>query len=173
MKPKIIITMLCLFFLSACDEKKEKEEIVQEEVQIDLLNDEFPEAKAEIKQIMDDIAKTVKDGDIDKLIGYHAYNSKFTEFKNGELRNDASANEAFEREVFGGVTEVVKFNFDDLKIAVFDKVANVTFHSDFQLQFGDDAVSVNDQITLLMVKTDNGWKIVHEHHSPIKPTEEL
>ena len=31
--------------------------------------------------------------------------------------------------------------------------------------FGEDLVVVNDQITLLFVKTNDGWKMVHEHHS--------
>ena len=49
-------------------------------------------------------------------------------------------------------------------------VANVTFHSDFQLKFGTDIVVVNDQITLLFVKTEKGWKMVHEHHSLLAKT---
>ena len=55
-----------------------------------------------------------------------------------------------------------------VKIAVYDNVANVTFHSDFHFIFGENAAIVNDQITLRMVKTENGWKCVHEHHSPLK-----
>ena len=50
-------------------------------------------------------------------------------------------------------------------------VANLTFHSDFHLKFGEDLVVVNDQITLLFVKTSDGWKMVHEHHSPLKKEE--
>ncbi len=47
-------------------------------------------------------------------------------------------------------------------------MANVTFHSDFHLKFGEDEAVVKEQITLLMVKTDMRWKCVHEHHSPLK-----
>ncbi|MBT8275162.1 MAG: nuclear transport factor 2 family protein [Bacteroidia bacterium] len=135
--------------------------------QRDLINDEFPEAKQEIMQTFGAIAQSIKDGDIEKLISYHAYSPKFTEFKNGELRNDGTANETHERNVFGSVTEVVKFDAKDLQIAVYGEVANVTFHSDFHLKFGEDLVVVNDQITLLFVKTKDGWKMVHEHHSPL------
>ena len=110
----------------------------------------------------------IKDGDIDKLISFHAYGPKFTEFKDGAPRNGGEANEAYERNLFGSVTEVVKFDAKDLKIAVYGDVANLTFHSDFQLKFGEDLVVVNDQITLLFVKTNDGWKMVHEHHSPLK-----
>ena len=93
---------------------------------------------------------------------------KFTEFKNGEPRNGSEANEAHERNVFGLVTDVVKFDAKDFQIAVYGDVANLTFHSDFHLMFGEDLAIVNDQITLLFVKTNDGWKMVHEHHSPLK-----
>ena len=134
----------------------------------DLVNTEYPEAQQEIIDTFGKIAQSLKDGDMDKLISFHAYSPKFTEFKNGELRNGGEANEKFEREVFGAVTEVVKFDAKDMQIAVYGDVANVTFHSDFHLKFGEDLVIVNDQISLLFVDTKNGWKIVHEHHSPLK-----
>ncbi|TYA58054.1 nuclear transport factor 2 family protein [Formosa maritima] len=127
-----------------------------EEVKIDLVNDEFPEAKQEVMETFDAIAQSIKDGDINKLISLHAYSPKFTEFKNGDPRNSSDANEAHERNVFGSVTEVVKFNANDLQIAVYGDVANVTFHSDFHLKFEENLVIVNDQISLLFVKTENG-----------------
>ncbi|WP_298550935.1 nuclear transport factor 2 family protein [uncultured Algibacter sp.] len=139
--------------------------------QVDLINDEFPEAQQEVMGTFGAIAQSIKDGDLDKLISYHAYGPKFTEFKNGEPRNGGEANETHERNVFGAVTEVVKFDAKDLKIAVYGDVANLTFHSDFQLKFGEDLVVVNDQITLLFVKTKAGWKMVHEHHSPLNKNE--
>ncbi|MEN8194551.1 MAG: nuclear transport factor 2 family protein [Bacteroidota bacterium] len=133
----------------------------------DLINDEFPEEKQEVMETFGAIAQSIKDGDMDKLISFHAYGPKFTEFKHGEPRNGDKANEIHERKVFGSITEVVKFDANDLKIAVYGDVANLTFHSDFHLKFGEDLVVVNDQITLLFVKTKGEWKLVHEHHSPL------
>ena len=138
---------------------------------MDLINEDFPEAKQKVRETFGEIAQSIKDKDLDKLISFHAYGPKFTEFKNGEPRNGSQANEAHERSVFGSVSEVVKFDANDLQIAVYGDVANVTFHSDFHLKFGDDLVVVNDQITLLFVRTQNGWKMVHEHHSPLKEQE--
>ena len=168
MKTKSTLILIILFGLlfTSCKEKEQNVEV--KEVKIDLVNDEFPEAKQEVIETFIGIAQSIKDGDMDKLISYHAYGPKFTEFKNGEPRNGSEANEAHERNVFGSVTEVVKFDANDLQVAVYGDVANVTFHSDFQLKFGEDLVVVNDQITLLFVKTNNGWKMVHEHHSPLK-----
>ena len=137
-------------------------------VNTDLITNEFPKEKQEVLETFGAIAQSIQDGDTDKLISFHAYGPKFTEFKNGEPRNGSEANEAHERSVFDPSTEIVKFEANDLKIAVYGDVANLTFHSDFELKFGDDLVFVNDQITLLFVKTDDGWKMVHEHHSPLK-----
>ena len=158
MKTRLTFTLIMIigFLFTSCKSK------------VDLVNDEFPEEKQEVINTFVAIAQSIKDGDTDKLIAFHAYSPKFTEFKNGEPRNGAKANETHERNVFGSVTEVVKFDAKDLKVAVYGDVANLTFHSDFQLKFGDDLVVVNDQITLLFVNTKDGWKMVHEHHSPLK-----
>lgn len=128
----------------------------------------FPQAQQEVLETWEAIVQSVKEGDIDKLISFHAYSPKFTEFKNGELRNGSEANEAYERGVFGSVTEVVKLEALDIEIAVYyGNVANMTFHSNFHLKFGEDLVVVREQTSLLFVKTKGEWKIVHEHHSPL------
>jgi len=167
MKTKLTFTLIMIFglLIIGCNQIDQKVEV--EEVRIDIINDEFPEAKQEVMETFGAIAQSIKDGDMDKLISFHAYSPKFTEFKNGEPRNDSEDNETYERNVFGSVTEVVKFDAKDLQIAVYGDVANLTFHSDFQLKFGEDLVVVNDQISLLFAKTNNGWKMVAEHHSPL------
>ncbi len=169
MKPRLIFVLIMIseLIISSCNQKAEVEK-----VKIDLLNDEFPEAKAEVMGVMEELKQTIKDRNLDKLNIGHGYGPKFTEFKNGERRNGAKENEEHERGIFGNVTEVVKFDYDDLKIAVYGDVANVTLHTDFHFKFGESDAIVNDQMTLLFVKTDNGWKCVHEHHSPLSITEE-
>lgn len=161
---RLVLIMIFGFLTTGCSQNDDEEN----ELKIDLVATEFPEAKQEVMETFGAIAQSIKEGDLDKLISFHAYGPKFTEFKNGEPRNGDVANEAHERNVFGSVTEVVKFDAKDLKIAVYGEVANLTFHSDFHLKFGDDLVVVNDQITLLFVNTATGWKMVHEHHSPLK-----
>lgn len=158
MKTRLTITLILILGVGLTNCK----------AQVDLINNEFPEVQQEVMETFGAIAQSIKDGDLDKLISFHAYGPKFTEFKNGEPRNDGKANETYERNVFGSVTEVIKFDAKDLQIAVYGDVANLTFHSDFHLKFGEDLVIVNDQITLLFVKTKDGWKMVHEHHSPLK-----
>ena len=173
MKAKSELTLALAFtfllFLGGCKEKQEN--VPVEEPKVDLINDEFPEAEQEVKMTMDSISKSAQEGNLDKLISFHAYSPKFTEFKNGELRNDGEENEKFERSVFGSITEVLKFDMNNMKVAAYGDVANVTLHTDFHLKFGEDLAVVNDQMTLLFVKTKDGWRIVHEHHSPLKKEE--
>lgn len=164
-KLTLVLVLMAGILISGCS--KDEAEDPTTEAKIDLVNTEFPEYEQEVMETFGAIAQSIKDGDMDKLISFHAYSPKFTEFKNGEPRNGAAANEEHERGVFGAVTEVVKFDAKDLKIAVYGEVANLTFHSDFELKFGEDLVVVNDQITLLFVNTTEGWKMVHEHHSPL------
>ncbi len=166
------LTLLVMAFLvmNGCKEKQE-ETVEIEEVTVDLLNDEFPEAREAVMKTMDSIAQSVKDKDLDRLISFHAYSEKFTEFKNGEPRNDAAENESFERTVFGSVTDVAKFDMKDTKVAVYGDVANVTFHTDFHLQFEEDLAVINNQVSLLFLNTKDGWRIVHEHHSPLNMEE--
>lgn len=178
MKTKLTLTFLLILSIgiTSCKQNEQTLEVSEVEknveiVPIDIINDQFPEAKAEVIKTFGEIAQSIKDGDIDKLISYHAYSSKFTEFKNGAPRNGSADNEIHERSVFGSVTEVIRFDAKDLQVAVYGEVANLTFHSDFHLKFGEDLVIVNDQITLLFVKTIGGWKMVHEHHSPLKQEE--
>ncbi len=166
MKTNLKVACIVLFtiFLVSCDNNDDQ---IKEPEFRDLITPEFLDEQQEILETFGEIKQSLIDGDMDKLIAFHAYSSKFTEFKNGEPRNGATANEAYEREVFGAVTEVVRFEADELKVSVYGDVAIVTFHSDFHLKFGEDLVIVNEQTSLLFVRTNIGWKIVHEHHSPL------
>ena len=110
---------------------------------------------------------------MDQLISFHAYGDKFTEFNDGKLY-DSAGNEHNERSLFGetvdpgGVKQFAPVP-GTLKVAVyFGNVANLTFVSDFILEIGGQEYTVNNLITLLFVKTSEGWKLVHEHHSPFE-----
>lgn len=158
-KISLICTLLLSWAFTAACQAQSEDDIMAE----------YPEEKAEIMETWNDIVESVKVGDVDKLISFHAYGPKFSEFKQGAPRNGSEDNEAFERGVFGSVQEVVKMDGNDMKIAVYHgNVAVVTFHSDFHLQFEEDLAVVNDQISLVFAKNNQGeWKIVHEHHSPL------
>lgn len=169
MKTKNLTTacILCILLFAGCDDSDDDQLGTFETT--DLINTQYPQEEQELIETWAAIEQSLRDGDMDKLISFHGYSPKFTEYKNGEAVNGAAANEAFERSVFGAVSEVVKFDTRDFKVAVYGDVANVTFQTDFHLKFGEDLAIINEQTTLLFVNTNDGWKIVHEHHSPWTP----
>jgi len=138
------------------------------------------QAQAEVMETFMAIRQSIIDGAglgpdseyMDQLISFHAYGDKFVEF-NGGMRFDSAGNEANERTLFGSVVDkggVQKFAFEPgtLNIAVYyGNVANLTFTSDFELIIGGNLHPVKNLITLLFVKKQGEWKMVHEHHSPV------
>jgi hypothetical protein len=159
-----LLTLIITLIVTGCSEKKGK---TAEDKKIDLITNEFPKAKAELAEIMDGIGQSIADNKMDKLISYHAYSPKFNEFKNGERRTGSEENEEFERSFFGSFTGIYHWETEDLKIDVFGDVANVTFHANFQPIIESDTLKITGQVTLLFVNTDKGWKITHEHFSPL------
>ena len=112
---------------------------------------------------------------MNQLISFHAYGPKFTEFNDG-YAYDSAGNEHNERTLFGEtIDEVVQFAAIEgtLKVAVYyGNVANLTFISDFTLIIDEVEYDIHNLITLLFVRTNEGWKMVHEHHSPFKGVHE-
>lgn len=138
----------------------------EETSKIDLINDTFPEYQEEIKGTLDDLFKSIDEGDADKLISFHVYGPKFTEFKEGGLRVGSAENEAYERGLVGAISG---FGYDlgDLKIDVYGEVAKVTFHATFSPVIEGVTYQNQAQITLLFVRVEGAWKITHEHNSPL------
>ena len=146
-----------------------------------VIDQTYPQAQAQVLETFMAIRQSIIDGAgrgafseyMDQLISFHAYGDKFVEFNGGESF-DSAGNEAGERQLFGEALEidgVTKFWFikDTLNVAVYyGNVANLTFISDFDLIIkGLGPVTINNLITLLFVKTQGEWKMVHEHHSPV------
>ncbi|MEY8021632.1 hypothetical protein AB8P51_12430, partial [Muriicola sp. SD30] len=150
-----------------------------------VIDQPYSQAQAEVLETFGAIAQSITAGAghgydgayMDQLISFHAYGDKFTEF-NGGQSFDSAGNEHNERQLFGeDLVEdgVIQFAAKEgtLKVAVYyGNVANLTFVSDFILmhkEYGE--ITVENLITLLFVKTNGKWKIVHEHHSPLKKEE--
>ena len=132
----------------------------------ELITNDYPESKAEIKTVLDGIFKSIQDRDIDKLLDYHAYGPKFTDFRDGKKRTGSQGNEDHER---GLVDAISGFDYDmeDLLINVFGDVAVVTFHANFRPVIEGEKMQMLGQLTLVFVDTPDSWKITHEHFSPL------
>jgi ketosteroid isomerase-like protein len=163
-----IISLICFmvicFLMAGCQQRMASDEANEQNP--DLINDTFPEAQAEIQEVLDGTVQSLNDRDADKLISYHAYGPKFTEFKDGLPRGGSEANEKGERDLVAAISGWDS-ELNDLKINVFGEVAVVTYHADFRPIIGGETKQLNYQVTLVLVNTDLGWKITHEHFSPL------
>ena len=158
------IAIICFsIFLSAHNKDDTKK---KEQTKVDIINDTFPESQAELQTVLDGIFKSIQEKDADKLISYHIYGPKFTEFRDSQHRFGSAHNEEFERGFVGAISGF-DYNLDDLKINVFGEVAVVTFHADFRPTIDGEVQQIWGSTTLVFVKVDEEWKITHEHHSPL------
>jgi len=194
MKTKLVLTVILTSFLfligcSSNEDNIQESELVSKSSSVSesssssrissAITNTFPQAQQEVLETFGAIAHSITEGAgnghdgiyMDQLISFHAYGDKFTEFNDG-YAYDSAGNEENERTFFGETVDqggVVRFAAIEgtLKVAVYyGNVANLTFISDFHLMIGGDLHIVNNLITLLFVKTNGQWKMVHEHHSP-------
>jgi ketosteroid isomerase-like protein len=169
-KQNLSILIIIVLLFSSCKEKTQDIEIV--EPKIDIINDEFPESKAELKAVLDDIFKCFQNNDADRLIAHHVYGPKFTEFRNSEPRFGSKGNEDYERGFVGAISGF-DYNLGDLKIDVFGDLAIVTFEADFRPKIEEQTPQIWANVTLVFVKVNDTWKITHEHFSQFEKSENV
>ena len=56
----------------------------------------------------------------------------------------------------------------DLKIDVFDDVAIATYYPHFSFIINGEGKEGSGRQTLVFLSTGDGWKIVHEHGTPLQ-----
>ena len=150
----ILITLLLLILLS-CSEKKSD--------QVDLVNEIFPEAQNELREVINSIFKDSETANLEGLKASHLLSDKFTKFgpRSFERQDVESTNES-ELAHFSSITNF-KAEVKDLKIDVFGNVGIATYYP--YVTFEKDGIekSGNARQTLVFLKTSEGWKIIHEH----------
>ena len=156
---------LLLILISGC--AKDEAEVPEVLQTADITANEFPQSQAQIEETIDEIFMSIQEKDADRLISFHLYGPKFTEFKDGEHRTGSAENEAAERGLIGAISSF-EYDLNDLKIDVFyGNVGKVTFHADFRPTIGGQQFQQLGQVTLIFVRVGKDWKIVHEHFSPL------
>jgi ketosteroid isomerase-like protein len=130
------------------------------------VSETFPDAQAQIRRRLDEIWTTAARRDFERLESFHLYGPKFTEFKDGKARGDARSCAAGERATFS-MLEGPSVDMRDLSVNVFGDAAVATFNGRFTGKIHGNAVTMEQQSTLVFVKVGDDWKIVHEHLSPL------
>jgi len=137
-----------------------------EHTERDLINDTFPEAQAEICEVVKSIVKDAETANIDGLKAAHLVSDKFTKFGPRSFdRQDVTSTNNYEEDFFGSISNF-KQEIKDLKIDVFEDISIVTYYPHVSYVYNGEAKSGSGRQTLVFLKTENGWKIVHEHGTP-------
>ena len=126
------------------------------------------DAQAQVRARLDQIWDSAAKRDFARLRSYHLYGPKFTEFKDGTPRADATTGEQREREFFSAVSHP-NVVMNDLAVNVFGGVAIATFNGDFSGTMEGHPIAAKQQVTLVFAQDQGEWKIVHEHFSPLGP----
>jgi ketosteroid isomerase-like protein len=142
--------------LLGCQEKKR-----------DIATDMYPEEQTRLKNIVTDIFIAAKNKDLERLDSFHLHSPKFTKFEDEGTYTRRNIEEArkTENEGFSAVSDF-SYEVQDFKADVFGDVAVTTFHWQYAAKMGETPIAGRLRGTLVFVKVENDWKIVHEHFSP-------
>ena len=125
-----------------------------------------------------DVAATVfaffeagKNKDLTTLPDFHAREA-FTKFDENPPYTRQNSQEAFvhEQAAFANISDY-SYQIDDLRIDLLGDVAIATFYLSYKGMFVNDysfegsPVGSRARVTMVLSRTDRGWKIAHEHLS--------
>jgi hypothetical protein len=155
-KQPIILAALLMLVISACEE----------DYMPNLVNDTFPVAQAELREVVMTIANDAETANIQGLKSAHLNSDKFTKFGPRSFnRQDVTSTNQSEEAFFGSISNY-KLEIKDLKIDVFGEIGIATYYPHVTFVQDGEMKSGSGRQTLVFLKTENGWKIIHEHGTP-------
>ncbi len=151
----LILATSMIIIISSCSEKKSDKP--------DIVNDLFPEAQSELREVIESIVKDCETANLEGLKAIHLESDKFTKFgpRRFERQDVKSTNES-EVAHFGSISNF-KAEVKDLKIDVFGDVGIATYYPHVTFEKEGVKKSGSARQTLVFLKTSEGWKIIHEH----------
>ncbi len=115
------------------------------------------------------IKADIESSNIGGLKALHLESEKFTKFGPRSFeRQDVASTNASEAAFFSSITNA-KYEARDLQIDVFGDVGIATYYPEVSFVKDGNDVEVSGRQTLVFLKTDSGWKLVHEHGTIRKP----
>ncbi len=124
------------------------------------------ELEKELQQTVMKVWEDANNSNIPELKSAHLYSPKFSKFgPRIAERQDVEQTIKSETEHFLSIKEA-NLIIEDLKIDIFDDVGIATFYNNFSFIKNDNRVQGKGRVTLAFLRTEEGWKIIHEHSSP-------
>ncbi len=121
--------------------------------------------QAQVALRLGEIFDAAETKDLPRLDSYHWYERHFTKFAGTGPRLDAAAAREGEHKGLSALTGL-KLRAENLQVDVFRDSAVATFTMVITMQSGAETTTKRDHGTLVFVKHEGSWKIVHEHFSP-------
>jgi ketosteroid isomerase-like protein len=134
----------------------------------DIVGSSFPDAQAAIKAEMRRVVDAAQRHDWEALRQAHLDSPKFTKFGRGRARENFE--EMIASEIAGISTmKDPSVDFRDLRLDVYGDVAVSTSFPLFTwTDESGERVEIEIRSTVIWVKTAHGWKMAHEHNTPLE-----
>jgi len=113
-----------------------------------------------------------KNKDLTALAGFHAQRDQFTKFDENPPYSRQNSEESFvyEQAAFANISDY-DYSIDDLRVDLLGDVAVASFYLSYSGMFVNDysfegsPVRARSRVTMVLGRTPDGWKMIHEHFS--------
>jgi ketosteroid isomerase-like protein len=130
------------------------------------------EQKKEVTTVIHAFFEAGKNKDLASLADFHAPREVFSKFDENPPYTRQNSQEAFvyEQAAFANISDYT-YKIDDLRVDLIGGTAVATFYLTYKGMFVNDysfegaPVGSKARVTMVLTKTDVGWKIAHEHFS--------
>jgi hypothetical protein len=136
--------------------------------QIEMTNSTISESEMEmeLREVVLKVMEDANNSNIPELKSAHLQSPKFSKFgprtasRQGFEQTNKSETEHFQQ------IKDTKLVIEDLKIDIFENVGIATYYNNYSFIKNDNRIIGKSRVTLVFIRTEEGWKIVHEHSSP-------
>lgn len=113
-----------------------------------------------------------KNKDLASLADLHSSREVFSKFDENPPYTRQNSQEAFvyEQAAFANISDY-SYQIDDLRVDLMGGTAVATFYLTYKGMFVNDysfegtPISSKARVTMVLIRTDKGWKIAHQHFS--------
>ncbi len=128
--------------------------------------------RKEVENVIRAFYEAGKNKDMPALADFHSSRDSFTKFDENPPYARQNSEEAFvyEQAAFANVSDY-SYTIDDIRVDLFGDAAVATFYLAYAGMFVNDysfegsPVSGKARVTMVLARTEKGWKIAHEHLS--------
>ncbi len=128
--------------------------------------------KKEVESTIISFFEAGKNKDLAALGGFHSSRDSFSKFDENPPYTRQNSEEAFvyEQAAFANISDY-SYKIDDLRIDLLGDAAVATFYLTYKGMFVNDysfegsPVSSRARATMVLARSEKGWRIAHEHFS--------